>query len=101
MARLMDQVGYTAVEKASQASVQVERVAEGLRISVRDDGRGMVPADAWGAGRETGFGLLSLREQVEAIGGKFGLDSAPGAGTTVWAVLPVIGLDHADAHSDR
>jgi signal transduction histidine kinase len=36
----------------------------------------------------TGRGLEGLRDRVEAIGGTFAVDSAPGQGTRVTAVIP-------------
>jgi len=59
-----------------------------VRLSVQDNGCGIAVDGFWRDGR-AGFGLLSLREQLEALGGSLGLESAPGQGTTVWATLPV------------
>lgn len=88
--------------QASEATVRLERL-EGayVRLSVRDNGRGATPEAVWGAGREAGFGLLSLREQVEALGGRCGFDAAPGRGATVWAEIPIAGVAYAYSHIDR
>ena len=51
-------------------------------IAVTDDGVG-------GARTEGGSGLRGLCDRVEALGGRLTLASAPGAGTTVCARLPV------------
>jgi signal transduction histidine kinase len=53
-----------------------------LRLSVADDGVG-------GAAPGGGSGLVGLRDRVEALSGKFEVSSAPGAGTTVGATIPV------------
>jgi signal transduction histidine kinase len=53
-----------------------------LRVRVRDDGRG-------GADLAGGSGLVGLGDRVEALGGRLWVDSAPGAGTTVRAELPL------------
>jgi signal transduction histidine kinase len=53
-----------------------------LRVCVRDDGRG-------GADLAGGSGLVGLSDRVEALGGRLWLHTAPGAGTTVRAVLPL------------
>ncbi len=53
------------------------------RLTVRDDGRGF---DA-GAGRE-GFGLASMRDRAELLGGALRVHSTALAGTTVEASLP-------------
>jgi two-component system sensor histidine kinase UhpB len=54
-----------------------------LEIRVRDDGRGMTPEP------RRGFGLLGMRERVEALGGSLTLESAPGRGVSVAARVPV------------
>lgn len=69
--------------EATQAEVRLENLREGLRIVVRDDGKGF-ELDA--AGRPVGqprFGLATMRERAEAIGAKLELQSKPGAGTSV------------------
>ena len=50
-----------------------------------DDGVGFDPA---GAATHNGFGLVSMRERAESIGGAFQLDAAPGRGTAVEVDLP-------------
>ena len=57
-------------------------------LRVRDAGKGFAPGAS--AGGES-FGLINMRERVEAVGGSFKLDSAPGAGTTVEARVPLGG----------
>ena len=61
-----------------------------LRVLVRDDGRG-------GADLAGGSGLVGLKDRVEALGGRLWVQTAPGAGTTVRAELP---LGPARAASD-
>ena len=53
-----------------------------LRVEIADDGRG-------GADESAGVGLQGLRDRVEAIGGAFDVSSPAGAGTRVFASLPV------------
>ena len=53
-------------------------------LSVRDDGCGF-DARAPTRGR---FGLLTMRERAEACGGRLELDSAPGRGTHLRALVP-------------
>jgi signal transduction histidine kinase len=57
-----------------------------VSLRVRDAGRGFAPEQV--AGGES-FGLVNMRERVEALGGSFRLVSAPGAGTTVEARVPL------------
>jgi predicted ATPase/signal transduction histidine kinase len=53
-----------------------------LRVDVRDDGRG-------GADPTRGSGLIGLTDRAEALGGRLVVQSAPGAGTTMHAELPL------------
>ena len=55
-----------------------------LRVEIADDGRG--GADPR---KGDGTGLRGLADRVEALGGRLALDSPPGAGTVVRAVLPL------------
>jgi signal transduction histidine kinase len=55
-----------------------------LRLVVRDDGRGFDP----GVPTPGHFGLLTMRERVEACGGALAIASAPGAGTEIAVTVP-------------
>jgi signal transduction histidine kinase len=77
-----------AAKHAQAANVHVEvLIVEGngdgvLRVRVRDDGRG-------GADPRGGSGLVGLKDRVEALGGALSVQTAPGAGNTVQAELPL------------
>ena len=75
----------TNAAKHADASVVDVRVATGeeqLQVEIRDDGHG-------GADPTGGSGLVGLKDRVEALGGRFWVQSVPGAGTTVQAELPL------------
>jgi signal transduction histidine kinase len=61
------------------------RDADGIWLRVTDDGDGF---DTARAPSESSFGLISMREQTESLGGEFKLTSEPGRGTSVEIVLP-------------
>jgi two-component system NarL family sensor kinase len=59
------------------------------RLEVADDGDGF---DAAAAGEAAaGYGMRSMTERAELVGGTLRVVSRPGAGTTVVAVVPVAG----------
>jgi GAF domain-containing protein len=67
---------------ASLVDVEVDAGEGVLHVRVRDDGRG-------GADVTRGSGLVGLRDRVEALSGRLWVQTAPGAGTTVHAGLPL------------
>jgi signal transduction histidine kinase len=67
---------------ASQARVSVFASEYRLRVRVSDDGVG-------GADARRGSGLQGLQDRVEALGGRLRVESPPGGGTRVEAVLPI------------
>jgi signal transduction histidine kinase len=72
---------------APEVSVRI-RAAEGdLRIEVEDRGDGIAPRDD----DDPHFGLRLMRGRAEEIGGTIVIESKPGSGTRVVAVLPVGG----------
>lgn len=72
---------------ASHARVRL-RTADGvLAVSVEDNGVGFVPA-ALGRATFPRFGLATMRERAEAVGGSFTVTSEPGHGTRIAVCLP-------------
>jgi signal transduction histidine kinase len=76
--RLAREAVSNAARHASPRSITVT-LGPG-RLVVADDGTGFDPARARG-GR--GFGLVSMRDRAEGLGGRLEVRSAPGAGTRV------------------
>jgi signal transduction histidine kinase/ligand-binding sensor domain-containing protein len=72
---------------ASLLEVSVASTPDGIAINVRDDGRGFDTTKARNNGG--GFGLFGMRERVHELGGGFFLESAPGQGTHVSALIPI------------
>ncbi|WP_432824621.1 DUF4118 domain-containing protein [Dactylosporangium sp. CA-092794] len=80
--------------KASVVSVVAETDASTIRLAIRDDGVG-------GADPGRGGGLTSLRDRVEALGGRMTIVSPPGRGTTLTVTLPLAATQPADPdHTD-
>jgi signal transduction histidine kinase len=82
-----------ASRHAGPARIEAELAYEddGLRVVVRDDGRGIDPQKL--GGRDDG-GLCLMRNRAEAIGARLEVRSRPGAGTEVVLFVPArIGFD--------
>ena len=60
-----------------------------ITLSIRDNGLGFDPASLGEAVRSGHLGLKQMRERVEKAGGTLVVDSRPGQGTEVRAVLPL------------
>ncbi|HEX9148467.1 MAG TPA: ATP-binding protein, partial [Thermoanaerobaculia bacterium] len=56
---------------------------DGITLRIVDDGVGFD-----GEATPRGFGLRSMRERVEELGGEFRVESLSKAGTTIEAFLP-------------
>jgi two-component system nitrate/nitrite sensor histidine kinase NarX len=73
---------------ASHGAVRLTLEDGTLRVEVSDDGRGfdqkLEPRTGWPR-----FGLQTMQERAQAVGGRFHVASAPGEGTRVSVELPV------------
>lgn len=80
-------------------TVSLDVTGGALTVEIEDRGPGFEP----GRPRRTGwphFGLQTMRERAEAIGGTFAVESTPGAGTRIVVRVPVAGrteVRHASA----
>jgi PAS domain S-box-containing protein len=77
--------------KADRAQVSIQSNGQDLTIEVSDTGQGFNPSARSNSfpGQDAGqFGLFSIRERMEALGGRFAVESAPGCGTRAILVLP-------------
>ena len=70
--------------RASRVEVRLDFEADGIRLSVSDDGVGL-PEDYAGRGR----GFSGMEKEAERMGGKLIVESGgPGGGTTIACVVP-------------
>ncbi len=70
--------------QARQAQVAVHAYGNHVEVEVKDDGQGFDT----GQMRPATHGLAGMRHRVEAAGGKLTVETRPGGGTRVFAVLP-------------
>ena len=68
---------------AQSAHVRLDYDDDGVRLEVSDDGIGFDPGQVNG-----GYGLRGMRTRVTEAGGTLTVDSTPGAGTRVSAMVP-------------
>lgn len=73
-----------------EATVVMEQQdTDELKLSVIDDGVGFDVAAADGPAAVGKYGLFSIRERLEALGGRFEIESQPGRGTRATLVVPL------------
>jgi len=81
---------------AGSVGVILERHDGRVTLIVEDDGAGFEPGRA--VDGEKGMGLLSMRERAAQIGGTLEIESALGAGTTLYVRVPA---GHADTKDEE
>ena len=88
------QESLTNVGKYAEAAhvvVNVRGYAGHIEVEIHDDGKGFDPR----AQRPSTHGLAGMRHRVEAAGGRLTVDSQPGGGTHITAVLPALMMAQA------
>ncbi len=73
--------------RATRVGVTLSYLDHEVALDVRDDGSGFDPASA--ANGTGGFGLVAMRQRVEALSGTLQVESEPGAGTGISARVPI------------
>jgi signal transduction histidine kinase len=74
--------------RASHITVRLTTTAAQLTLRISDDGAGFGSANI-DLQSNRHFGLASMRERVERIGGRFSIDTVLGSGTDVFVSLPL------------
>jgi len=76
--------------QAKNLRVVLGRAKHNLTIEVADDGVGFTtPASEAEIKKTGGFGLFSIRERLQHLGGRLEVESAPGQGTRISLVIPL------------
>lgn len=71
-----------------RVDVTLSYLGDALALDVHDDGVGFTPGVP-----AAGFGLRTMRDRAQAVGGALAIESAPGEGTTIALVVPLGGSD--------
>ena len=74
--------------RATRVGMEIAYDDNQTRLRVSDDGCGFDPVTLHGANGH--YGLISMRERAEQVKGRVRIDSAPGRGTLVEAVVPTV-----------
>ena len=72
--------------KAKEVAVTLVQDGQEVRLEVRDWGIGFDPASV----KKGHFGLEGIRQRVRLLGGRLTIESTPGSGTTIQAVVPIV-----------
>ncbi|HVN03600.1 MAG TPA: ATP-binding protein [Bryobacteraceae bacterium] len=89
----LTQEALTNVARHSAAhAVSVTLDAQGaqVRLTIRDDGRGLPPA----GGRPHGMGMIGMRARARSVGGDLTVHSKPGQGVEIQVRVPANGVKH-------
>jgi signal transduction histidine kinase len=88
--RILQESLNNILRHANATSVQIELHLAGgtLMMSVRDNGIGIQEKKRH---HRASFGLVGIEERVNLLGGRFSIESTPGAGTTVTVSVPLHG----------
>ena len=89
---LVNVVKHAGVE---ECQLRVEKEGDWVRVTVSDEGAGFDPSDMGPARRlEGGFGLFSIKERMNGIGGRLEIESAPGEGSRLSLLAPLKAARH-------
>jgi len=75
--------------QAKNVDINVEKINHKIRIVVKDDGIGFNVKDLDVKKGKSGFGLFSIQERLETLGGNLKVHSQKGKGTTVILTAPL------------
>lgn len=72
--------------RATKMGIELHRRGETVRLGIRDNGVGFDIQ----AKKQTSYGLMSMEERVNELGGSFNVASAPGKGTRIEIRVPLM-----------
>ena len=76
--------------KAQNVKVSINKSGDRICVSVEDDGVGFNPVEVTSRATERAeFGLFSIRQRLEQLGGHFEIESEPGRGSKITMTAPL------------
>jgi signal transduction histidine kinase len=87
--RVLQEGMHNAMKHSGAKSMTVRLTCSDheLGLEIKDDGVGF---DVEAARLAVGLGLISMRERIHLIGGKFEIWSSPGQGTRITVGAPIV-----------
>jgi signal transduction histidine kinase len=76
--------------QATRVGVTLSYLEKGVALDVRDDGVGFDPSRRTNSDGG-GFGLVAMRQRIEGLNGTLEIESEPGSGTAISALVPTPG----------
>jgi PAS domain S-box-containing protein len=73
---------------ARHVSILLEKRGNEIVLLVEDDGNGFSAADK--QAQAGSLGLVGMRERAQMIGGRMHIETAPGAGTSLFVYVPIV-----------
>jgi signal transduction histidine kinase len=73
---------------ATRVTIGLQQDRDGIHLTVADDGRGFLEAEAEPVAAAGGLGLVGMRERTRAQKGELRIESVPGQGTRVRVTMP-------------
>jgi signal transduction histidine kinase len=74
--------------EANKVSVAITDLPHAVLMKIKDDGKSFDVDRVLDSRKNKRLGLIGMRERVEMVGGTFTVESAPGHGTTISALIP-------------
>jgi len=76
--------------QATQVIITLTYMDALVALDIKDDGKGFDAEKQAPSQAGSGFGLKSIHEQVEQLGGELTVESNAGKGTTIAVALPIM-----------
>jgi signal transduction histidine kinase len=75
---------------ASRVGITLSYMDDVVSLDIRDDGTGFEPSQRGAPGSGGGFGLTGMEQRVRRLAGTLAIESEPGHGTAISAIIPAI-----------
>jgi len=98
--RIAQEALSNSVKHSGAHTIEVVlNTADGVRLSVKDDGTGFPPGSE-DSGEPGHYGLIGMKERAAHIGAEFEIESQPGRGTKVCVTVPALALRNGSNGED-